>query len=60
MATLFTWGVTALGSATVFFCNGYKRSFLDASLGFSAGVSEEPNCVRTLKSLKNLKINSSR
>lgn len=38
LATLFTWGVTALGSSLVFFVKGYKRSFLDASLGFASGV----------------------
>eukprot|EP00729_Bicosta_minor_P015495 gene15495-4426_t len=35
--TLFTWGVTAAGSAVVFIANT-DRKLLDASLGFSAGV----------------------
>lgn len=38
LATLFTWGLTALGSGLVFFVRGYKRTFLDASLGFASGV----------------------
>lgn len=37
LATTFTWGVTALGAATVFFATP-KRIVLDCSLGFSAGV----------------------
>lgn len=37
-ATFLTWAFTAAGSAMVFVFNGYKRSFLDASLGFAAGV----------------------
>ncbi|ESO12483.1 hypothetical protein HELRODRAFT_184827 [Helobdella robusta] len=36
--TLFTWAVTALGSGFVFFCHNLKRQYLDASLGFAAGV----------------------
>jgi len=38
LATMFTWAVTALGSSMVFCFKGYKRSFLDASLGFAAGI----------------------
>ena len=38
IATLFTWGVTALGAATVFFTNRVDRRLLDLSLGFAAGV----------------------
>ncbi|CAF0799711.1 unnamed protein product [Brachionus calyciflorus] len=38
LATFLTWAFTAAGSAAVFVFNGYKRSFLDASLGFAAGV----------------------
>lgn len=38
LGTLFTWFVTAAGSAMVFVFNGYKRWFLDASLGFAAGI----------------------
>ena len=38
IATLFTWGVTALGAAAVFFFRELNRSALDAMLGFAAGV----------------------
>ncbi len=38
MATLFTWGVTALGAAMVFFFKEIKRKVLDSMLGFAAGV----------------------
>lgn len=38
IATLFTWGVTALGAATVFFFKSIGRRVLDAMLGFAAGV----------------------
>lgn len=38
LGTLFTWGVTALGSALVFVFNSGQRKVLDASLGFAAGV----------------------
>jgi len=38
LGTLMTWGFTALGSAMVFFFSSFKRSFLDGSLGFAAGV----------------------
>ncbi|HOW97530.1 MAG TPA: ZIP family metal transporter [Kiritimatiellia bacterium] len=38
LATLFTWGVTALGSAGVFFFKSVNRRVLDAMLGFAAGV----------------------
>jgi len=37
-ATLFTWGVTALGAAMVFFFKNINRRVLDAMLGFAAGV----------------------
>lgn len=37
-ATCFTWGVTALGAATVFFFKTVNRKVLDAMLGFAAGV----------------------
>eukprot|EP00037_Helgoeca_nana_P025049 m.269407 g.269407 ORF g.269407 m.269407 type:complete len:328 (+) comp26832_c1_seq8:4730-5713(+) len=37
LGTLFTWGVTAAGSAVVFLATTDRR-LLDASLGFSAGV----------------------
>lgn len=38
IATLFTWGVTALGSATVFIFKNVKKSVLNSMLGFAAGV----------------------
>ena len=37
-ATLFTWGVTAVGAAVVFFTKTVHRRLLDLSLGFAAGV----------------------
>jgi len=38
IATLFTWGVTALGAAVVFLAKDISRKFLDFMLGFAAGV----------------------
>lgn len=38
LATLFTWGVTAMGAAIVFFTSTVNRRLLDLSLGFAAGV----------------------
>ena len=38
LATAFTWGMTALGAALVFFTQEVKRWVLDAMLGFAAGV----------------------
>ncbi|MBU1692699.1 MAG: ZIP family metal transporter [Verrucomicrobia bacterium] len=38
VATLFTWGVTALGAAGVFLFKTMNRRVLDAMLGFAAGV----------------------
>ena len=37
-ATLFTWGVTALGASLVFFVRGMNRALLDGMLGFTGGV----------------------
>jgi ZIP family zinc transporter len=37
-ATLFTWGVTALGAAMVFFFKTINKRILNAMLGFAAGV----------------------
>jgi len=37
-ATLFTWGVTALGAAMVFFFKAIDKRILNAMLGFAAGV----------------------
>lgn len=38
LATLFTWFLTALGAATVFFFKEINRKTLDGMLGFAAGV----------------------
>ena len=37
-ATLFTWGVTALGAAMVFFFRELNQRILNTMLGFAAGV----------------------
>ena len=37
-ATLFTWGLTALGAALVFLFKGMNRALLDGMLGFTGGV----------------------
>jgi zinc transporter, ZIP family len=38
LGSLFTWGVTALGAAMVFFFKSINRKVLDGMLGFAAGV----------------------
>lgn len=38
IGTLFTWFITALGAAMVFFFKEIKRQVLDGMLGFAAGV----------------------
>ncbi len=38
VATLFTWGVTALGSGLVFFFSSINQKVMNAMLGFAAGV----------------------
>lgn len=38
VGTLFTWFLTALGAATVFFFKTVNRTLLDGMLGFAAGV----------------------
>jgi ZIP family zinc transporter len=38
IATLYTWGVTALGAAGVFMTKQINRKLLDGMLGFAAGV----------------------
>ena len=38
LATLFTWGVTALGAAVVFFFKTVNKKVLDIMMGFAAGV----------------------
>jgi len=37
-ATLFTWGITALGASFVFIFRSMNRAFLDGMLGFTGGV----------------------
>lgn len=37
-ATLFTWGLTALGASLVFFFKGMNRALFDGALGFTGGV----------------------
>ena len=37
-ATLFTWGLTALGASLVFFVKQLNRALLDGLLGFTGGV----------------------
>jgi ZIP family zinc transporter len=37
-ATLFTWGLTAVGAGVVFFFKDINRKSLDTALGFTAGV----------------------
>lgn len=38
VATLFTWGATALGASVVLFAKDISRRMLDTALGFTAGV----------------------
>lgn len=38
LAGIFTWGMTALGAASVFFTREVSRKVLDSMLGFTAGV----------------------
>ena len=38
IATLFTWGITALGASVVFLFKTINKNVLDAMLGFAAGV----------------------
>ena len=37
-ATLFTWGLTALGASMVFFFKTINKKILNSMLGFAAGV----------------------
>ena len=37
-ASLFTWGITALGASMVFFVKTMNRAVLDGLLGFTGGV----------------------
>tara|TARA_B100001105_G_scaffold241351_1_gene220689 strand:- start:155 stop:967 length:813 start_codon:yes stop_codon:yes gene_type:complete len=38
LATVFTWGMTALGASAVFFFKTVNRKILDTMLGFAGGV----------------------
>ena len=38
IATLFTWGLTAMGAAGVFFAKTINQKIMDGLLGFTAGV----------------------
>ena len=38
LATLVTWGITALGASVVFFIRKPNRNFMDAMLGLAGGV----------------------
>lgn len=38
VATIFTWAITALGAALVFFFKKVNKNVMDAMLGFAAGV----------------------
>ena len=38
VAATFTWGLTAIGAGLVFFFRDVRRKWLDAALGFTAGV----------------------
>lgn len=42
VATLGTWGVTALGAMLVLFTRRVSQKYLDASLGMAAGVMIAP------------------
>lgn len=44
LATLFTWGVTALGASLVFFFKTINQKVLDGMLGFAAGVMMAASC----------------
>ena len=44
LATMFTWAVTLLGAAAVFFVRTPGRRLLDAMLGFAAGVMIAASC----------------
>ncbi len=44
LGTLFTWFLTALGAAAVFFTKEINRKLLDVMLGFAAGVMIAASC----------------
>ncbi|MES2644045.1 MAG: ZIP family metal transporter [Myxococcota bacterium] len=45
---LFTWGMTAVGAAAVFFARDVDRRVMDAALGFAAGVMLAASCFSLL------------
>lgn len=44
LATMFTWGLTALGAGIVFFFKTINQKALDGMLGFAAGVMIAASC----------------
>ena len=62
LATCFTWLVTALGAAFVFFFKKIKKSIMDAMLGFAAGVMVSASfwslLSPSIEMAKSLKLNS--
>lgn len=38
LATLFTWSITAIGAALVYFFKKINKNLMDGMLGFAAGV----------------------
>lgn len=62
LATCFTWLVTALGAAFVFFFKKIKKSIMDAMLGFAAGVMISASfwslLSPSIEMAKSLKLNS--
>lgn len=44
LGTLFTWFLTALGAAAVFFIKEINKKLLDSMLGFAAGVMIAASC----------------
>lgn len=38
IATLFTWGITAIGASLVYFFKNINKNLMDGMLGFAAGV----------------------
>lgn len=45
---IFTWAATAFGAAGVFFARDVDRRFMDAALGFAAGVMLAASCFSLL------------
>ncbi len=61
LATIFTYGITALGAALVFFFKKVNRTLLDAMLGISAGVMIAASffslLLPAIESMESLKLN---